>query len=376
MRVRIGILLVLSIGCSSSSETRSEPPAPPRDAQVADSLAVTDSLSFDEVSGPGEGPCDDPAKPPLLAADFGTLAPEFAADYAAYDLGPIPPPSETDDPAALDPLGGVMLDPDDPNSLIFVGNSERPNSALYRVALVRDACGHVRGFSGRSSKLVDVPYADANVVRFADGTTLASVWPLGQIAEISPSLSKLVLLTDLRPLGVAAPARSVTDNPGESPGGLGIVPATLTTTEPLRLLAYPSGNWFRVTARKTGPTLSIERLEKVVALEHGPGAFAYVPAGSRGFSRPSVIMTEWFRGRYTLEATTDPRPENQRVAVYEVDANADPIPSTRRELFSRFDRPWGAYFEPVRGDFLFLSWLRKPDHVIAVRGFAKPERPR
>jgi hypothetical protein len=45
---------------------------------------------------------------------------------------------------------------------------------------------------------------------------------------------------------------------------------------------------------------------------------------------------------------------------------------TRREFFSKFPRPWGAYFEPVTGDYMFLSWGTNADRVYIVQGFVPP----
>ena len=74
-----------------------------------------------------------------------------------------------------------------------------------------------------------------------------------------------------------------------------------------------------------------------------------------------MIVAEW-RSDPTLD----------RVAVYDVDANGDPLPATRREFFSKFPRPWGAYFEPVTGDYMFLSWGSGDDHLYIVQGFVPP----
>jgi hypothetical protein len=63
------------------------------------------------------------------------------------------------------------------------------------------------------------------------------------------------------------------------------------------------------------------------------------------------------------------------VAVYEVDGFGDPKPSTRKEFFTTFPRPWGAYFEAQTGDFLFLTWGTIPDRVYVVQGFTKPPPP-
>jgi hypothetical protein len=40
-----------------------------------------------------------------------------------------------------------------------------------------------------------------------------------------------------------------------------------------------------------------------------------------------------------------------------------------------FPRPWGAYFEPVTGDYLFLTWGAGNDRIYLVEGFAAPPPP-
>ena len=66
-----------------------------------------------------------------------------------------------------------------------------------------------------------------------------------------------------------------------------------------------------------------------------------------------------------------------RVATYEVDDNGDPIVGSRKDFFTSFPRPWGAYFEPVTGDYIFLTWggPNPPDRVFIVQGFAPPPPP-
>ncbi len=100
---------------------------------------------------------------------------------------------------------------------------------------------------------------------------------------------------------------------------------------------------------------------KNATLQGGPGGFAYVPPGSPVFANHSVIMAEW---------------SDNKVATYAIDNLGDPIPATRVEFFTAFPRPWGAYFDRISGDYLFLTWgAGPPDEVYVVRGFAVPPPP-
>ena len=88
-------------------------------------------------------------------------------------------------------------------------------------------------------------------------------------------------------------------------------------------------------------------------------------------------MTEWFQDPAWKSLYNNP-PDGtpQAVAVYEVDEQGDPKPATRRPFFSKFPRPWGAFFEPLTGDFLFATWRGTqgalPDRIVQVRGFSVP----
>jgi hypothetical protein len=361
-------LVALLVSCSKAE---SSAPLPLLDAGSDAAILDTSAPGFGDASVADASVCDDPIKPPALAASFGTLSPTYDKYYDAFDLGPLPLPIGESDPLFFDPVGGCVVDPTDVNRLYFVGKSEGPLGAIYTVGLKRDACGHILSFVGPSKRVVGVPFADANFVELPGASFFLTLYPIGGIAELDPAMA-LLKTHDLKPLGLDAPVNPAGIDllAGESPGGLARVPPGLPRAGELRALAYPSGNWFVLDAKKTGATHDFTKLTKKVTLDNGAGPFAYVPAGSPGFPTASVVLTEWYQGRFYPSIPINK--ETQRVVAYEIDAESNPIKSTRKEFFTLFDKPWGAYFEPVTGDFLFLSWLRSPDHIVAVRGFAKP----
>lgn len=85
-----------------------------------------------------------------------------------------------------------------------------------------------------------------------------------------------------------------------------------------------------------------------------------MPAGSPGFAENRIILSEW---------------SADSVATYAVDGQGDPTPSSRKDFFTKFTKPWGADFDPASGDFLFLTWGPAPDRVFVVQGFNKPPPP-
>lgn len=297
----------------------------------------------------GSTPCGVPPNP--AGADV-TVAPQYAGSYTVYDLG-VPP-------GVPNPLGGAVVSMADPNVLLIAGASEDPNGVIYAIGVTRGACGHIVGWNGTATAVATTPYVDANLV-YADasGLLLYTEWPVFHLSQISPGGNVAARRTDLTTIGMASAG-------DDGPGGLGIVPEGLAAAGELRTVTWPLGVWHHVAATPaTAPDvglLDVTAVTPTVTLPNNPGGFAYVPAGSSGFPTQAIIVAEWVQG----DATQD------RVAVYDADASGDPIVATRREFLSKFPRPWGAYFEPMTGDYLFLSWGTGTDHVFIVQGFVPP----
>lgn len=324
----------------------------PRDAGRGDGGTAVDAPTamFDSGPRPDAGPPPDapPCSTPPAAGAEVELAPEFRDLYSVYALGSVP--------GVPSPLGGIVVSAGDPNTLLVAGASERFDGALYEIAVDRDACGHILGFVGTATQVASTPYVDANLVYGPGSLLVYTEWPQFHLSQLALGATMPSSRTDLLALGIAP-------SPDQGPGGIGFVPPGHgAASGTLRLVTWPDGHWYQVGATLTGGLYTIDSLTEAVALPNNPGGFAYVPAGSPGFAAQSLIVAEWVRGDRTLD----------RVAVYETDVAGDPMPATRREFFSRFPRPWGAYFEPVTGDYLFLTWGDGDDRVYIVQGFVPP----
>lgn len=339
----------LTVACACGDE-----PTPRRgDAGTrsdAGTLGDTGTLTDARVIGPrvdvgafDAGPRCTPPAPPGAEVVF---SPEFAPLYAVYELGP--PPS------VPNPLGGTVILRDHVDELLIVGASEYATGAIYRVPIRRDACGHIVGFEGSSTRLGDAPYADANLLQTSDGASLLYTgWSVSEFSQWSLTTYAPLWTVSLPTLGLA----------GDSAGGFGQVPRALPGRGGYRIVGWPDGRWHEFSLASDAGTWSVTGVTYTgTALSRGPGGFAYVPAGSPGFPRQSIILAEWSVGS---------------VAVYEVDDDGNPEAASRRDFFSSFPRPWGAYFEPETGDFLFLTWGRpgQPDSLFVVQGFERPEEP-
>jgi hypothetical protein len=307
-------------------------------------------------------------QPPVLNDASHTIAKDFEGTYIAYDLGPVPGLGNKR-------IGGCAVKPGDPSKLIIAADAETANAQIYEIGITRDQCGHIVSFVGMATSLVAVPNADATIVMTSSGNLLFPIYPLAQLSQVE---TKGWTLTDTWSLNPPfqgwANSTSWTDGQ-QSPGGLAFVPASIVPGAKLRAVGYPEGDWAHIELVKkaSDPALYdfVQATKTGIVIPNGPGGFAYVPAGSSGFEKNSIIVTEWLMGAIGPLVLGDP----QKVVVYEVDANGDPIVGTRKEFFSAFHKPWGAYFDEVTGDFMFMSWAVAPDHIAQVRGFAKPPPP-
>jgi len=287
------------------------------------------------------------ATPPTPAGADVQLAPQYAGLYTAYDLGTVP--------GVPNPLGGAAVAIDNDGTLQIAGGSESEGGAIYRIGLQRNACGHIIGFVGTAQLQANTPYVDANLVYAHPDLLTYTEWPEFGLSQLTSGATAPARRTDLRTIGMDATG-------DEGPGGLGFVPPGLAAEGQLRLVTWPAGRWYHVAATDDAALLAVSAVEQHGELANNPGGFAYVPAGSPGFDAQAIIVAEWHIDD----------PDLDRVAVYDADDQGDPVVASRREFFTKFPRPWGAYFEPVTGDFLFLSWGTGNDHVYLATGFAPP----
>jgi hypothetical protein len=310
------------------------------DATHATDAAVDSDLPLPDAAEP----C---GVPPTPAGADVQVAAAYAPYYTVYDLGP--------PPGVPMPLGGAVVKRGAPDTLLIAGASENASGAIYEIGVTRGACGHIIGWRGTATSVAATPYVDANLVYGPGGLLLYTQWPNFLISQLPAGASAPARTTDFTTIGM-----DPTNDSG--PGGLGMVPTGLTAAGELRTVTWPLGRWHHITAAPDGNLLAITAVAPTVTLPNNPGGFAYVPAGSPGFASQAIIVAEWVSGDQTMD----------RVAVYDADAQGDPVLATRREFLSKFPRPWGAYFEPETGDFLFLSWGAGTDRVFVVQGFVPP----
>ena len=264
--------------------------------------------------------------------------------------------------------GALTFKAGEPSTLLLGGNANEPSAVIYSVNVLRGAGNHVTGFSGTASAFASayggpvgepqggidggLTYGPGNVLFY----TSFDDNHLGQIKPGSSSPDKLI---DLTTLGISS-----------SVGAVAFVPNTFGGGGHLKILSFDADKWYDATitpdgtgtfnvsvAGGAGLTLPASNTEDERA---GPEGVIYVPAGNPGFAVNSVLIAEW--GINTASTGF--------ITSYEVDANGDPIISTRKTFMSGLQGAQGATIDPLTGDFLFsTTTFGASDRVLAVRGF-------
>lgn len=276
------------------------------------------------------------------SANAQTIAPEFAGSYTSFDLGSVP---------ELPPLyGGLTFKFDDPNVLLIGGSANGSAGALYSVSVIRDVDSHIIGFSGIAEFFADAAYNDGGVAYHPDSDVLfTSRWPVNQMGQLKPGSTTTDKIIDLAPFGVAASNASVN-----------FVPALFPGAGRMKIASWAGGQWYDVDIAPDGMgTYDITSVTAVPGstLPGGPEGFTYVPLGSPLFGYdPTMIVSEYSAGR---------------VAVYDMDANGDPIIASRRDFITDLSGAEGAAIDPLTGDFLF-STFGGGNKIVRVSGFAVP----
>ncbi len=276
-----------------------------------------------------------------LAVQAQTLQPPFDADYTLLDLGSAPgvPPS----------YGGVFILASQPNTLYIGGDANDSPGALYAINLLRDGAGLITGFSGSATRVADAPFNDGGIVPDPGGLISYAQWPENRYAQINLATGLVVNDIDLTPLGVADSSASVAFIPAGYPGAGG-----------MRIASWSGGQFYVVNySVGGGGIISINGVTQVAGstLPGGPEGWAYVPLGSAQFPSPSMIVSEFSSGN---------------VAAFNMDAQGNPVISSRRVVVSGLSGAEGAAIDPVTGAFVF-STFGGGDRVVVLSGFEVPD---
>jgi hypothetical protein len=269
-------------------------------------------------------------------ADAQTIAPPFDTSYSLVSLGSVP--------GVPTAYGGLTLSATDANRLLVGGAANGPSGALYEIQVVRNQCGNITGFTGTASLMSTAPGVDGGVAYGPNNVLFVTGYSANILHQIKPGSSMPDLTTNLTPLGVSS-----------SVGSVAFVPSEYANAGEMKIASYSASTFYSVplTPDANG-TFTLGTATQTAQLTGGLEGIAYVPAGSPGFTVPSILIAEYVTGT---------------ISVYDTTPAGDPIPTTRRPFLTGLSGAEGAFIDPRTGDFLF-STFGGASQVIRVSGFA------
>lgn len=274
----------------------------------------------------------------VATADAQTVRAPYDASYTVVNLG-----SPSGVPAQL---GGLTFQAGNPNVLLIGGGANGSSGKLYALPVVRDAGQHVTGFAGAATPFGDGVYNDGGVAYGPGGVLFLTQYPVNKLGQIKPGETTFFKTTDLNALSVAS-----------SVGAINFVPAGFPGAGQAKIVSYNSYRWYTLTLAPDGAgTYDVAAATYSVTTQGGPEGFVYVPQGSPLFSNSSMLVSEYQAGV---------------ISAFEVDANGDPQPQSRKVFVEGLSGAEGAVIDPLTGDFIF-STFGGGNRVVAVRGFTAP----
>ena len=272
---------------------------------------------------------------PCVGVTFGGA---FASSYNCNSLGT---------PTGVTGLlGGITFVNN--NTLLVGGNANAGNGYIAQITVTRDAQNHITGFSGPSSVFASAPNIDGGLTYGPNGVLFATGYPNNTLMQFKP--------------GSTAPDRIDTLNSNlQSVGSLVFVPQGFAGAGSMKLLSYNNGNFSNGTLTPDGNgTFSITSGAPIVTLAGGPEGAAYVSGANAGFGGfDSMLVSEYGVGK---------------VGVYQIDANGNPIVSTRQDFLTGLSGAEGALIDPLTGDFIF-STFGANNGIFVISGFVAPPQP-
>jgi len=254
-----------------------------------------------------------------LPAD--TLGAAFSSEYTFSYFSTLP----------LSRLGGVLIDPSNPNYLLIGASAASQSGAIYEVGLSRDPITHqITGLSGSPTFYASAPDIDGGLAFAPNGDLLFTQYPDNTIGELRPGSTT--------PDIYASPLPAIQ----ASVGGMTFIPAGFGGAGNAVFTSYNHG-----TVCESTPSLNAQSEYNfgVCGSVTIPGVLEqilYVPVGTTGFASNSVLV-----------ATTTG--QNILVQAYQVDAAGLPIAATATTFFTGSLNE-GIAFDSVSGDFVLTSY--------------------
>src|SRR6478672_9101868 len=197
-------------------------------------------------------------------------------------------------PGVPTPYGGLTFKYDDANTLLIGGGANDSTGRIYQIAVTRDANQHITGFSGTAKAY---PSSTSRIGQYNDGgvaffgtqnVLLVTRYPNNQLEQSKAGSSTPNKVIDLGPFGVTS-----------SVGSLAVVPRNFSTAGSIKLVSFPSGDWYDVALAPDGNgTFDITRATRRTNVGDAEG-IAFVPPGATAFSPNSALIAKYTSNKIT-----------------------------------------------------------------------------
>lgn len=275
---------------------------------------------------------------PRLAPAQQISAP-FDQSYSWRSLGSVP--------GVPTPYGGITFKFDDPDVLLIGGAANSASGAVYQIRVTRDTQGAINGFTGQATLLATAPNIDGGLHYGPNNVLFFTQYPITGVGQIRAGSTAPDKLTTLNA------SNGWTSN---SPGALTFVPPGYAGAGDLKVNSWSGAVLHTTAIRPDGTgTFDLVGFVRPVQISGGPEGLLFPPPGSPQLSDYShLIVCEYSAAG---------------IAVYDLDANGDPIPASRRQFMTGVGGAEGATLDPATGAFLF-STFGGGNQVLVVDGFA------
>lgn len=245
-----------------------------------------------------------------------SVLPPFDTTYQFANLGTVP---------TFSGYGSASFLPGNTNFLVI---AQYPSSNIQLLPLLRNAQGYISGF-GTPTPVATVGGTDGGLCFGATGVLFATWYGPNRLSQIKPGSTTTDRVDDLAPLGV-----------GGSVGTCAFVPAGLPGAGRFKVVSWSASTFYDVPLTPDGlGTFAPGTAGPGIPVTGGPEGMAYVPLGAPLIGG-KLLLAEWSSGN---------------LAVYDLDANGDPLPATRTLIAGGAFGFGGGAVDPVTGDIAFVS---------------------
>ncbi len=252
----------------------------------------------------------------LATATAQSVLPPFSVAYQVVRLGPMP---------GIFSYGGTAFLPSNPNVLLI---SPWPSTEITAVIVTRDGQGFINGLSA-STPVATVGGTDGGLAFGPTGVLFHTWFGPNRLGQILPGSTVTNRSDDLGPLGLLS-----------SVGACTFVPAGLPGAGRFKVCGWSGSDFHDVTLTPDGlGTFTPTTTGTPIILTGGIEGIVYVPANAPLLGG-QLLTAEWGPGI---------------ISAYQIDANGDPIASTRQVVIGGANPPGGGAVDPITGDIVFAT---------------------